>query len=226
MEADGTREEGGTTDKWATVRLPFDLPVGLFPRLDRDKRKGDFESFKALASMWGGCRAEGTMKSYKTMVNKMTVFFTGKDYIWENLCEFYVEDFVKSLHSSGASYSTWGTVTGVLQLLQKMSERELLTDPVKEMIEGGKRIAAKQREPVRKMRPIGREVIEKAVRQFVIPYMDDPTKINHCHFRTIFRWVIYHESLCRFDDFAKLRAKHFKIYKEEVEIFFPSRKND
>ena len=213
-------------DVWEDIKLPFDLPVEVFPRLLRDKKSGRFQDYKALALLWTNCKAQGTLKSYKTIVNKMTAFFVKQGYNWSDICEFYVETFLKHLIASEATFSTWGSVKGTLMALEKMTEKQLMSPQINEMIEGGKRISASAREPVKKMKPIERKVIEKAVQRIVIPHINCPSMIDHVHFRTIFRWVIYFESLCRFDDFDKLKARHFKIYQDEVEIFFPSRKND
>ena len=56
-----SRQNQADQQKWDSVKLPFNLPVEVFPKLARDRRSNNYEDYKALALAWNNCKAEGTM---------------------------------------------------------------------------------------------------------------------------------------------------------------------
>ena len=70
------------------------------------------------------------------------------------------------------------------------------------------------------------QVIQYLVEKEIVPFWEEPHKIETTHFRSLFRAVIIYCTLFRFEEFSWLKDKHFMDKGDQVEIVFKRRKND
>ena len=70
------------------------------------------------------------------------------------------------------------------------------------------------------------EVIKMLVEREIDPFREEPHKIDAGHFRSIFRAIIIYCTLCRFDEFSRLKDSNFVDMGTYVQVIFERRKND
>ena len=102
---------------------------------------------------------------------------------------------------------------------------------VNDMLKGSKRLASERAGPVKKMDAVPMEAIRLALTEHIWSRAHDVSSINLPFFRTIFQWVVMGSTLCRFEGYKHLRAKHFSVFTDGkgakgIRIFFPKEKND
>ena len=134
----------------------------------------------------------------------------------------------------GSSYLSY--IKPALRTIEKIrnvreEESVFSNELINDMLKGGKRLASMRAGPVKKMEAVPMDAIRLALKVHIWDKARDITSINLPFFRTIFQWVVMGTTLCRFEGFKHLRAKHFSIFVGEggergVRIFFPHEKND
>ena len=93
-------------------------------------------------------------------------------------------------------------------------------------IEAAKRLAAKDRPPVKKASEVSLQALQAMVDKVVTPFIQEPDKINALDFRVVVAVVITYYTFCRFADYRELKAKHVEEVGEDILITFPKAKND
>jgi hypothetical protein len=101
-----------------------------------------------------------------------------------------------------------------------------LTARVDRWLAAAKRLAAENREPVKKAAELPFEVLEKMVKKVISPYLDQPEKVSAVDFRCIVKSVVIYYTFCRFSDYKQLQARHVEVQGEDLAITFPKSKND
>lgn len=97
------------------------------------------------------------------------------------------------------------------------------------MLAGAKRMAVQMAPPVRKKEAIPVKLVERILQEKILPYKYDVMKIHLETFRTVFKWVIQAKTICRWEEFSKLRAEDFRPIEGEDSImvsFCRGAKND
>ncbi len=107
-----------------------------------------------------------------------------------------------------------------------MGKSTAFTARADRMMEGAKRIAVERREPVKKAAEVTLDLLKRAVERYITPHSENIHKADVYKLRTIYRLVVEYFTFCRFSDFNKLQARHISRVGNNVEIIFPSSKND
>ena len=110
--------------------------------------------------------------------------------------------------------------------IRNVDKDTVFTTMVDKLIQGGKREASERRPPVKKMEALAQECIEKGLKKYVWPYVEDVMKIDLMKLRILFRWVVARHTLCRFDRYSYLQAKHFEVSscRTAINVTFPKGK--
>ena len=101
-----------------------------------------------------------------------------------------------------------------------------MTGVVRQAVSGIKRELARTWGVVKKAMGYSFQIIQYLVEKEIVPFWDEPHRIEASHFRSLFRAVIIYCTLCRFDEFSRLQDRHFMDKGDHVEMVFERRKND
>ncbi len=136
--------------------------------------------------------------------------------------------YIGELNARRTSYATLRQTKAALVLEDEMRNRKSVafTDRVDRYLDAAKRLAAQRREPVKKATEVNLEQLKRMVAKHITPQRRDIFKVNSFRFRTIYRLVIEYFTFCWLSDYRKLQAKHFRKVGLNMEITFPSSKND
>ena len=99
---------------------------------------------------------------------------------------------------------------------------------VDQWLNGAKRRAAELAPEIRKMEPVPKEAIREALEKYIWPHARKPENIDLARFRVIYRWVVMVHTLCRFDGYKELKARHFTLLKDKsaIQVRFLKSKTD
>jgi hypothetical protein len=170
--------------------------------------------------------AKGTMTNYAAGQRRE---FCGREgYPIEQLDETVLIHYIGELNARRTSHATLCQTKAALVLEDEMRNGKSVafTDRVDRYLDAAKRLAAQRREPVKKATEVNLEQLKRMVAKHITPHRRDIFKVNPFRFRTIYRLVIEYFTFCRLSDYRKLQAKHFRKVGLNIEITFPSSKND
>lgn len=211
------------------VRYEMEEEELLFLKLITD---GNLELQEAGKDMFIGHRAKGTMEGYNIVQKRFKTFCdetTGLSYKVLGIKE--VSRYVIDCKIRKVPYSYWMKLKpAIVKLLdiRNVDKDTVFTTMVDKLIQGGKREASERRPPVKKMEALAQECIEKGLKKYVWPYVEDVMKIDLMKLRILFRWVVARHTLCRFDSYSYLQAKHFEVSscQTAINVTFPKGKTD
>ncbi len=89
-----------------------------------------------------------------------------------------------------------------------------------------KRVLAQSRGIVKKAVGYSIEVVKALIRAEILPHWQNPERIDAFAFRSIVRAVVIYHTLCRFDDFARLRDMDFEDKGTYINVIFERSKNN
>ena len=193
--------------------------------------RGNIANINVANLLFNSQQAKGTSKAYGSIIAKFQEFCTtteGCSYV--NFGEKEVGGFVLEMVKQNLHKNTLACIKPAIERIERVKgiKDTAFTPLIISWLCGAKRLACEIEPRVKKMEAIPLEAIKKALREHIWVYVMEPEKIDFKIFRTVYRWVVMAFTLCRFDDFAELRAKHFQIVEgqDAIQIFFPRSKND
>jgi hypothetical protein len=214
----------------------FDNLFGLDVR-DMKRLKGicgsDPKKMSSAMFLFNNKQAEGTTKMYARIIKDFKEHCDKSERLtYEDFGETEVGDFVitsKEKKKGGTYFSCIKPALSRLELTRGVKEENsAFTQLIDHLLLGAKRYAGEVAPEVKKMEPVPKEVVKQALLTYIWPFFHDPQQIDLKIFRTLFRWVIMIFTLCRFDGFNHLQAKHFTITADQqaIRILFPKSKTD
>ena len=193
----------------------------------------DAELLKGARYLFNSQVAAGTITSYNRIIAEFRSFCDEDEELsYTNFSAREVGRFIVKNSTKSRGEAFWGALKPAIEALQKArnvaADNTAFTTVVLSYLAGAKRRAAENRPPVKKMVALPEEALVKALEEYIYRYVpDDLDKICLSKFRTIFRWTICKFTMCRWDGFDYLRAKHFRLTKEgSIFINFPMSKGD
>ena len=200
----------------------------------KDLAGEDAELLRETKKLFDSQLASGTVDRYNRIIKEFRDFCDSDSGLsYKNFTEVEVGRFIVKNSSKNRGEAFWGAVKPALESVQKarnvQAGRTAFTTMVLGCLAGAKRRAAENRPPVRKMIALPEEALNKALEVYIYEHVpDNLEKIDLSKFRTIFRWTIIKYTMCRWDGFDYLRAKHFSLSKEGNDLFvmFPRSKSD
>ena len=135
--------------------------------------------------------------------------------------------FVKDCHAEGFGLSFFQKFIPALALLENILgvESSSLTGLVKQSVNAMKRDLAAHHGVV-KATGYSYAVIGKLVQEEIALHWGKLHRVKAEHFRSIFRGIIIFCTLCRFDNFSRLKDSNFTDNGNHVKIIFERSKND
>ena len=212
---------------FAGLITPFDLPIELFPEYLAMLEK-DPSAVKEVKVMMRGAVAESTAKSYKSVVKKFQKYCEEKDFEFPMFSKTAVLCFVKDMFAEKVGMAFFQKLLPALALLDRVLDKpqSVLTEQVHGAVNSVIRELAKSRGIVKKATGYSFNVIKDLIGHEVLPFEQEPHRINPFHFRAIFRAVVIYCTFCRFDDFRRLTTLDFSDHGEYIHIVFEHSKND
>ena len=166
-------------------------------------------------------QAQGTEVLYGRTIRMFREYCEeNKDkFCYEKFSEKEVLNFVIKAVEMDAGETFFATIKPALERLEELrgvrKEDSAITNLVEKYIKGGKKMAAQAGPPKKKKKAIPVEAIEEVLETYIWPYSMEIEKIDGKIFRTVFKWVIQACTLCRWDEYSRLRAMDFKKTEEE-----------
>jgi hypothetical protein len=181
-----------------------------------------------IKELMEGALAWSTMQSYQGAITRYQEFCESAGYDRADITEKSVLHYVTHLRHQKASLATLCQVKPALTLLLELytGGTAPLTPRVNRWLAAAKRLAAENREPVKKAAELPFEVLEKMVKKVISPHWDQPEKVSAMDFRCIVKSVVIYYTFCRFSDYKQLQARHVEVQGEDLVITFPKSKND
>ena len=213
--------------KFPGLITPFDLPIECFPifesMLDEDP-----DCVDTVNIMLKGAVAQSTASNYRSVVNKFHGYCLERGHAFPDFDTNAVIRFVKDCHGEGVGLSFFQKLLPALVLLENVLGRPgtAVTGVVQQAVSAIKRDMAAKRGVVKKATGYSYEVIKMLVEREIDPFREEPHKIDAGHFRSIFRAIIIYCTLCRFDEFSRLKDSNFVDMGTYVQVIFERRKND
>ena len=198
---------------------------------------GDENRMRTALHLFNNQRASSSGTNYRSVIKdfkQMCSESEGMSYKKFGLKE--VVKFITWAHEAKKGHSYLSYIRPALKTIERIrnvSEDESVfsNEIVNDILKGGKRLANIRAGPVKKMDAVPMEAIRTAIKIHIWDKAQDVRSINLPYFRTIFQWVVMGATLCRFEGYRHLKAKHFSIFTDTtgakgVRIFFPLEKND
>jgi hypothetical protein len=172
--------------------------------------------------------AKGRMTNYTAGQRRFREFCRKEGYEADRMMEVMLIHYIGELNSKKTSYATLCQTKAALVLEEEMKTGTSVafTGRVDRYLDAAKRLAAQRREPVKKATEVTLEQLKEMVAKHITPHRRDIFKVNPFMFRTIYRLVIEYFTFCRLSDYRKLQARHFRKVGLNMEVTFPSSKND
>ena len=213
--------------KFEGLVTPFDLPIECFPEFESmlDEDPGCVDTVNIMLR---GAVAQSTASNYKSVVTRFHVYCMERGFVFPKFEASAVLRFVKDCHAEGFGLSFFQKLVPALSLLENVLgvESSSLTGLVKQSVNAIKRDLATYRGVVKKATGYSYAVIDKLVQEEIAPHWCDLHRVEAEHFISIFRGVIIYCTLCRFDDFSRLKDSNFTDNGNHVKIIFERSKND
>ena len=174
-----------------------------------------------------GVVAQSTASNYKSVVTYFHAYCMERGYEFPKFEASAVLRFVKDCHAEGFGLSFFQKFIPALALLENILgvESSSLTGLVKQSVNAMKRDLAAHHSVV-KATGYSYAVIGKLVQEEIALHWGKLHRVKAEHFRSIFRGVIIFCTLCRFDDFSRLKDSNFTDNGNHVKIIFERSKND
>ena len=184
-------------------------------------------AFEVLNSVLAG----STQRNYNYVWKQFVAFGAknGKNLNENGLDEKILIKYLLHKNKEKSGLSFYSKIIPAIKLecdIRGWSSDVLKSDMLLRIVEGCKRKAATRRSPIKKAAPLSLQVIKMLVSKYVVPHQTDASKIQAAAFRSIFRAMIQYHTMCRWDCFKHLRAKHFVLIDGNIEVTFPQAKND
>ena len=200
----------------------------------RDLAGEDAELLIEAKKLFDSQLAAGTIDRYNRIIKEFREFCDEDNTLsYENFSAKEVGRFIVKNSSKNRGEAFWGAVKPAIEAVQKArnvpAEDTAFTTIVMSCLAGAKRRAAEIRPPVKKMMPLPEEALVKALEVYIYQHVpDNLERIDLSKFRTIFRWTITKYTMCRWDGYDYLKAKHFSLSQEGNDLFvmFPRSKAD
>lgn len=186
-------------------------------------------------------QADNTAAGYVTTINKFREFCTERkglnfDKFGEKELAGFIVHMARVMPNSKYMFGSIKPAISRLEVVRGIKpEESAFTPTVIHLLQGAKRRAIEKGPEARKMDILPKEALEKALREYIWPYLKRPMDIDLHIFRIVFRWVIYTKTMCRWDCLSQLQAKHFEVTEVENEngekvraiaVRFPKSKNN
>jgi hypothetical protein len=206
--------------------MPFQLRIeetGLLGQL-ADKYPELRHTMQQLAA---SMLAKGTISTYGAVVKAYIEFCKQHGYESGQPTEEHVLHFIATRTQEGMTFSTVEMIKPALTALWDLqgTGQAVFTARVERILEGAKRLAAKDRPPVKKAGEV--TLLElKAIVEKYMPVGLENGQGDVYKMRTVTRIVVEYFTMCRGADYRQLQVKHLKKIGADIEIYFPSAKND
>ena len=179
-------------------------------------------------------QAEGTLKLYRRIVEDFQEFCNTEEGLsYENFGEKEIANFVLEKCEEKRQDQTYqAAIKPAIRRIEEIrgisEERTGFTPLINRWLSGAKRRAAELKGPAKKMDMLPIEVVKIIIEREVWDKIGKIEDINAIALRTIYRWTVMFFTLCRFNEFKKLKGKHFSTAEggEGIKIIFPCAKND
>ena len=172
-------------------------------------------------------KAKGTVRSYSSALTHFQKFCCERDLSFPDFSAEAVLQYVLLLDKNGASFGSLAKVKPALQYLEStLGRSSVFTPSIDLFLKGAENRALAKRGPVRKAPVVSSDQIVSVLTRFYLPYVCQAHLIEPVCFRTLFRLVFVYHTLCRYDCFSKLQAKHFELVGDDITVTFPAAKND
>ena len=171
----------------------------------------------------------GTMSNYDAVIKDFTSFCVKFRYNPNTVSEQSIIHFLLNVEHEQRGFAYCSKIKPALELHGQLAGKPLqFSATLNRLMQGVKNLSAERRLPTKKAQQLSLETIRHLVHKEVTTHKDNIRSINLITFRTIFRVVIEYYLFARFDDFSKLKAKHFYRYYSPnyIVVNFPHRKND
>ena len=213
--------------KFTGLVTPFDLPIECFP-LFESMLDDDPDCVDTVNIMLKGAVAQSTASNYRSVVTKFHKYCLERGHVFPDFDTTAVIRFVKDCHGEGVGLSFFQKLVPALSLLENVLGRTgtAVTGVVQQAVSAITRDLGTRRGVVKKATGYSYEVIRTLVEKEIDPYRDEPHKIDAGHFRSIFRATIIYCTLCRFDEFSRLKDGNFVDMDTYIQVIFERRKND
>jgi hypothetical protein len=209
------------------IRIPFGLRA-----TDVEPIKEVLDKYpnlqRAMQSITTSTLGKNTMGSYESAVNKFKNFCTEHKYRSDQVTESMLIHYIAWLHDTKATLATISQVKPAIQLMLELQtgKADAITARVQRFLIGAKRQAAEDRLPVRKAPEVSLQLLQKLTETYLLPYQENIYKAPIFRLRTVVRLKVEYYTFCRLADYVKLQACHVERRGEDLEILFPTSKND
>ena len=181
---------------------------------------------KIAESLMEESLAPGTMSSYAGPIEDFKMFCQEQHYKLGFSSKILVH-YITSLAKREISYSYVCRVMPALKLLADSLDKPLIiTDYIQRLMKGLKRRTSRLREPAKKAAELPLDTIKFLVKKELVVYASNIQLINPIVLRTLCRTTVEYFLHCRFNDFAQLEARHFRLTDAGIEVTFPRGKTD
>lgn len=216
-----------------------------FGETDTSNFKGLFDndqgSMEMAMELFSHKQAVNTSAGYAIIIKKFKQFCDSRPgYNFDNFGEKEVANFVthmaQVMPTSKFTFNALKPALSNLETMRGVGELQTAFTPrINHIIAGAKRRAIDLAPEPSKMDILPREALEKALLTYIWPHLKDPSEIDLNAFRTIFRWLLYTKTCCRWDCINHLQAKHFTLIEVDnsegekekaIRVKFPKSKNN
>ena len=176
------------------------------------------------------CKAPGTLRNYKSIINKLGDWAEENNINTEPLSIKDVAAFVCKLANDEVPLSELSKISPSLTLLhqsQGFSTTPAVQEPyVRLLITGAKREAAERRKKPEKADCLSKKQILEIVAKTLLDENKQDSEINKIKARSAFRIWFMFRTWCRFDCYQRVTVQDIFIDEDSVSIFFCKAKND
>lgn len=199
-----------------------DNPLNLTPedrsRIDNLIVGGERDRQRARA-IFDNHQTNETEKQYGRVIKDFREFCEGTEGLsYDSFGEKEIINYVNNCIKRNKGYQWLAGIKPGLERVEELRGIEKLntafTGVAVKMIAGAKKMAAQMAPPVRKKEAIPVKLVERILQEKILPYKYDVMKINLEIFRTVYKWVIQAKTICRLEEFLKLRAEDFRPLEE------------
>ena len=195
---------------------------------------GNQEDRQRARDIYDNHQAEGTEKQYGRVKQDFQSFCEKTEGLsYETFGEKEVVNYINECVRLNRGFQWLACIKPVLERVEELKGRQKLdtafTGMANRLLAGAKRMMAQMAPPVKKKEAIPIKLVEKIIKKEIWPHRKNVKNIDLETFRTVFKWVIQAKTICRFEEFSKLRAEDFRPIEGEESImisFVRGAKND
>ena len=209
--------------------VPFNLDITLFPEVTKFLEKNP-SLIDAANIMLKPSIAASTMTAYKPVIENYKLFCLDNSYNLCDLTEQQILEFIGVSFSQKPLLSYFNLLLPSISCLEKLvkdsSLNSCITPKIKSIMQSFKRKLSESKKPTKKGTLYKIDNFKPIIDKEILPFQDNPERINSCHFRSVFRAIILYFTFCRFSDFKDLCDQDFIDHGDFIEIVFKKSKND